>query len=76
MRFIDCDGEIVDDETRAIAGIDSPALKKIEISIRKTEVKAALTGKGDFTDDERRAVAELAVMDRAPSKFVIEVPKA
>ena len=70
VRFLSEDGEIIDDEARFIDALanEEPQLVKIESTVRKNEVKSLLK-EGDAM------VSKYAVMDRAPSKFEVEVPR-
>ena len=70
VRFLTADGEIVDDEERFIDALanEEPQLVKTESTVRKNEVKSLLK-EGDAM------VSKYAVMDRAPSRFEVEVPR-
>jgi hypothetical protein len=78
VRFIAKDGEVTDDESRFKAGTNhDPRLVKAVVVAKKDEIAKILRGKGNITltDEDKEIVRSLAVLDRGPSTFVIEVPK-
>lgn len=79
VRFLTKDGEIVDNDDRFNAGLNRDSrLVKTEVSVRKDEVAKVLRGKGydqSLSVADVELVKSLAVMDRAPSTFVVETPK-
>jgi hypothetical protein len=83
VRFLAADGEILDNDERFTLALNRDSrLVKVEVSAKKAEIakvlKGSVLGEGDsseLTPADVELIKSLAVMDRSPSTFVIEVPK-